>query len=249
MYAKEKAMIQTTDDLIKAILEGVPIHYGCYGDGEFLCMMDHPIARKKRRNGQGELYTPQLRADLISTLEGRRLSLYGLFPGRVIFDEGVEWLKQNGWEHLPQPSGRLIRQAVHSGQGGKLIAALRTRRLLLVGPSHLSTSAKVLFNSWVHVEVPLINAHSYFHLILNDVLQALDDNQFDVICLSMGMSAAVLADRLLLHSNIARKVSILDCGASWDGYAGVYSRGKMGTLRYQRIMEQNLLEANECHLS
>ena len=228
----------TIDEVIIRLTEGPPLRWGVYGDGEFYCMTA-PVHGKA--NGQGETYTPELADALKESITSQNLDCYGLAPGRVIVEQCAPWIAENLpvdeiriSEHLP------IRHAMHNGEGGKLIKTLRGLHSVLVGPKHLKDLDVI--NHDYFVECPLPNAFNKINNLVREINKLCAEAKYpiDVVLLSCGMSAAVIAARL---DTVDVDCSVLDCGSVWDPYVKVNSRKLMHTEVYQNRMKKNLKEA------
>ena len=108
------------------------------------------------------------------------------------------------------------------GHLGPLIAALRKRTIILVGPAHLR--ALDLFPITQFIEVPLPGAADVLDRTDSQAWEALTKHEADHPCILWSSGMATNVSMWRLGKPQEKGVTMLDCGAIWDPYVGVYNR-------------------------
>lgn len=191
-----------------------------YGDGEFQCLLG-----QSGQNCDGVRYGAELASALAQTLSQPRGGEYQYALGpktRTVAGVGA-WLQQHSRvEHWV--STETLLAASLRGELAPLVAALRTRRVALVGGAHL-VHLPVL-DPLAHVVVPEATAWEHREAIRAGAEAALCAGA-DTLLFSAGPLSKVLIWQLAPEWGGA---TLLDCGSLWDLYCGKDSR------RYARRM-------------
>lgn len=211
------------------------IHFAqaAYRDGEWYCMLGHPGG-----NCNGEKYDPELGRLLMDSLThpvGQWCVFWEPHPtkGIAIREKAVAWLQANNPPVSWIPD-RPIGRANEQGHARPIFQAMRTRRVILVGPQHLA--GLDLFD-FEHVVVPDGTAWKERGRICREVRSLAQGNA--LVLFAAGMATNVMVHEL--WPDLRGTATLLDIGAALDPYVGVYSRGEYQTERWQReIMPQNL---------
>lgn len=235
------------DAVIDRLDNGSPLHYVFFGDGEFQCLLRN---WRKTTTCHGEAYDDYRSELLWNVLRRRRVNMYGLWPGasalglkawraqqaggdhtRCTGDMWIpemarrtaDWLDEYGISDLPYVCAKPIREAMHFARGGgRFVACLRRHHTLLIGPEHLKKLD--LLPDMVRAQCPYKDALADIDEIEQQARRAVREHNIEIVCVSMGMTANILIDRLLEYDDM-QGVSMLDVGSIWDGYCGVASRG------------------------
>jgi len=112
------------------------------------------------------------------------------------------------------------------GRMNEILDAVRTRRVILVGPPHLRRipASQLPFDCFIEVpEKNLFLSLDEIHASIRQAVRYRDEPL--LISLSASMPAGILCDRL--HAEFGQRHSIVDFGSLWDPLAGVASRGYM----------------------
>ena len=218
---------QAVEDYAKLIRNRQSFKQANFGDGEWAC-----IAGEIGRNCDGHEYSAALRSDLIASLDDRGEYIRGSNA------KGLPAMACAEWRHLPWVSKEILPNANCRGELGPFIHELRKADVMVVGPRHLVGAMDCVFRPAVFLEVPERNAYDVCDLACDGVRRALfDDSGIHVVCLSVGLMAAVMASRL--HRTF-RALTVIDCGALWDGYCGVFSRKGYRKASFKDAMRKNL---------
>lgn len=211
------------------------VHFAqaAYRDGEWYCMLG-----AKGGNCNGERYDPALGAMLRRTLlepVGQWCVFWWPHPtkGVKVREQALKWIA----EHKPdvrwipdRPMGRANEQ----GEAAPLFRAIRTRRVVLVGPEHLA--GLDLFPVAHHVIVPDGVAWKHADAICTEILHHVKPDDLVLFC--AGMASNVMIHRL--WPTLRGKVTLYDAGAVLDPYCGKFSRGEYKTAEWQgSLMERN----------
>jgi hypothetical protein len=204
-----------------------------YRDGEWYCMLGH-----KGENCNGERYDPAL-GELLrrSLLEPVGQWCVFWFPhptkGVRIREKALLWLAT----HEPQVSwipDRPVGMASIQGLARPIFQAMRTRRIILVGPQHL---ARLELFDFQHVIVPDATAWREIDRITAEVRSRI--RRDDLVLFASGMATNVMIHRL--WPDFRGRATLYDIGAALDPYVGVFSRGEYQAEHWQRdIMPRNL---------
>ena len=201
------------------ILGGHHFAEASYGDGEWFCILGY-----EGKTARGQVYNPKLRADLIRTLMepvGQWCCYWGHPTKKVLRAECDAWLEKN------QPpvvwfAQRALPPANCHGNLWPLFRALKTRKILLVGPSHLERLPDgVIGKPVARVEVHPTDAWKQVDDVCGQVTEAIRETGADVVLFSAGMAAPVMVHQLWGHRKDA---TFWDIGAILDPYCGVFSR-------------------------
>jgi hypothetical protein len=138
---------------------------------------------------------------------------------RVMGDAASEWLRRHRIDRK-WANGDALHDASRAGKIGPFIAACRKRRIVMVGPDHLSKVATALGAS--HVLTPSQDAWYTIGEIMARCRAALDGAEPSVMMVSVGPVSKVMIDEL--YRQYGHVHSLVDTGAMWDVYAGVKSR-------------------------
>lgn len=202
------------------ILGGQHFAEASYGDGEWFCILGY-----EGKTARGQVYNPKLRADLIRTLmkpTGQWCCYWGHPTKKKFRIECDAWLRK----HRPPVvwfARRSLPAANCNGQLWPLFRALKTRKVILVGPPHHSKlDDGVIGKPVARIELHPTDAWRQVDAICNKVSRALDETGADCVLFSGGMAAPVMVHKLWgLHH---KKATFWDIGAILDPYCGVFAR-------------------------
>jgi hypothetical protein len=222
---------------IDLINQGKPFTLVRYGDGEWLSILGD-----KGRNCDGIKYTPLLQEELIRCLTEKKSYYYTLLKiavttqGSAINDFIVKNNIRVNWME-----GTVFVAANRHGRLAPFIEALRGRRILYVGPKHLSSIGRKVFPIKQFLEISSKDAFQFRKDIRNKIIEIADD--YDFIGFSAGPAAKIIIHDL--YDIIGRDKTMFDFGSLWDGYTGVYSRLYMQRQTWKDMMALNLGEKHE----
>lgn len=190
------------------LIKGENFKFARYGDGEFNCMFG-----KFGHNCDGHEYFPDLGTALNNAFYSDPKYMVGIQPLAV----------QSGmWERAIQREGYpkniydadVLHSASIDGDLYKLVNALMNRRVVLIGPIHLTQFAHK--NKWAIYTIYSKNCWMNYKEKL-ELLQTLKDNVVVLLCASM--MSEVLIDELK-----QREITMIDCGSVFDPHVGIFSR-------------------------
>lgn len=193
-----------------------PLAMSRWGDGEWSCLLG-----AEGRNCDGHTYSQALCDDLTSVLERQPRYLCGLQGlamrkmGSAIGDWSNQHCCPRRWV-----DGDVFHRASAKGELAPLIAALRDRGVILVGPDRISQLG--LFPVASCVGVPLRNCHDDVTRVVDETVRSIDVHGTEpVVSVSASMSANVVVDcahRARPHA------TVIDFGSLWEPYVGIANR-------------------------
>ena len=234
-FWKPRARPDSLEDYVDLITRRQVFHQANYGDGEWQCLLNTPGAQT---NSQGGRYTPDLRNRLLRTFEHPRPGmLLGNNPGRKMSPDVSAWIAAHA-RNLPWVRKEVLESANTRGRLAPFLEAMRTRRVVLVGPAHLQALPPAALEPATRVEVPLPGAQDRIDEIAADVVRRIEQTHAGVVLISAGMATGAIIYRLI--PRIGDQCTLLDTGALWDPYCGHYSRKAYQRPTWPDIMKRNL---------
>lgn len=213
------------------------VHFAqaAYRDGEWACILGWSGG-----NCNGEKYDPALGALLRQTLlepVGQWCVFWWPHPaiGVRARKQAIEWIAQ----HKPPVRwipDRPVGRANEQGVAAPLFAAIRTRRVILVGPKHLSRLS--LFPVAKHVVAPDAIAWKHADRICAEVLEHHEPD--DLVLFASGMASNVMIHRL--WPALRGRATLYDIGAALDPYVGRLSRGEFQRPEWAETARRNTPE-------
>lgn len=198
---------------------GEPFSIGRYGDGELFCMEG-----REGGNSQGCEYTPELRADLLRSLDHKdefyHLVSSTMLPADKIrfapfMKQGVEW---GDTEIFPE--------GIKSGEMKNFFDAARKHKIIVIS----SKEKRKLPIPYSHfIETPYCNSHAEKARIIGEIQSY---GQPGVYLFSCGMAAGVFTYDL--YGSLPSSW-FLDIGHVVDPLIGVTSRGYLEELTHEQI--------------
>lgn len=219
-------------DLADLIATRTHFAEAAYRDGEWRCILGDAGG-----NVNGEQYDPQLRTALTRTL----LEPAGQWC--AYFDKPSHVRKRaDAWvaQHRPRVAwirDRVLGQAVVAGMAAPLFAAMRTRRVIVVGPAHMAQLDRTVLAPAAFVTVDQQCAWRTVGATCSTILKHLQPDDLVLFCAGMGSN--VMIHRL--WRNLEGDVTLYDAGAALDPYCGVFSRTVYRTAEWRRTnMKRNI---------
>lgn len=223
--------LHTYDQWVQDILDGMPISFSRWGDGEMCAVLG---TRVWQQNCDGHQFFPRMGQELKAILLSRPAYRLGLMDLERVMYAGQggpkkaslvlnPFLTQNKLYNYPWYSAEVWHRAFRAGQIHRLVNALSTRKLLLVGPEHLANIQGL--TPFKHIVIPSKNCYRALESIYQNIVQELKTGDNCLVSLSASMPCNILVDRLF-HSH-GQEHSFIDFGAVWDPLAGVLSRKYM----------------------
>lgn len=215
---------------VDKLLNGERFAFVRYGNGEWDCILD---LYYRTRSGS-QRFTPDLRQALTESLTTPHAGDYytalqstGFLQRIGILPQAETWLAENA-PGMAWHDGEVFTKASAKGRLGPLVRALKTQRVVVVGPRW---TMKLPFAS---VFVP-VRSHDCWTDVANIEAQ-LRKLTNCVVSFSAGPATKVLIHRL--WPQIGRSCSLIDFGSVWDPYCGVHSR------RYHKRITPEVMRRN-----
>jgi hypothetical protein len=207
-----------------------------YGDGEWSCLLGH-----RGVNSQGEVYNPELRDALRETLMDPVGQWCGSNPGPKLEAEADGWCESNG-VRVRWVAKETLAAANVNGNLAPFLRACRTRPVVLVGPKHLRALPMEVLEPRLFIEVPESTAWQVAGEIADSLRWASSGH---LILLSAGMATNLIVHRV--WPELRGRATMLDTGAIFDPYVGVYSRKSYRREAFQNeAMQRNLARGADC---
>jgi hypothetical protein len=207
--------IATITDMTAALRKEENFSFSRWGDGEWKALL-HPGSG---HNCDGHEYFPTLSTALQRVLLSQPPYVLGIqsFALRRWGDEINAWLEANQLRFDWVDADTLHRASIKD-ELADFMAALQTRRVVLVAPQRLEPMAR-RFKAPL-VEVPLINAWTACRSIEDGLREYLKPHTVVIYC--AGMTANVLIDNLWVTERDS--ITQLDIGSLFDPFCGFQTR-------------------------
>lgn len=183
-------------------------------------------------------FTPELRADIRRVLEE-----YVSDPAYVMATTPIYHFVRLGlWGHVAHlfaeldllnihwVSTEVFNRAMHRGELGPFIQALRSVRVLVVGPLWMRPVTDTVLPSAAFLAIPPNNAHEKTSATMAAILA---HPEVDVIMISAGPAAQVWTHDLWMH--LGQTTSIINWGSTWAPFVG-----KMGHKSHANLTEETM---------
>lgn len=219
-----------------------PFALARYGDGEITCIFRH-----QGHNCDGHKYFDRLGLDLLGTFE--KLHEVPFFYGlvRVAQKEMPDEIEAiHEVYQVPWVDGTVLVDASRAGELYPFIEAIKQhRRVLYVGPPHLRAFFWQELGFWYlgrpgsgYHEIPQKNCYLKFNETFEHIASYIRIDKPSLVLFSAGMMSNVLINRL--WGEFGDRVTMIDVGSLFDGFAGKYSRKYMRDPKWQALREVNL---------
>ncbi|KKN49193.1 hypothetical protein LCGC14_0645340 [marine sediment metagenome] len=206
------------------------------GDGEFAC-----IFGKSGETCDGQPYLPEL------SLELQRILLsphsypfhYGMIKiATKLYNEEINRYILENNANDTWCEGTVFVNASRAGKLFSLIHALRYKKVVYVGPSHLRKINMIGIPYEYFVEVPEKNAWLRRDTVTALIKAAVKTINPDVICFSAGpLTKVLIYDLYELYRN---SLTMLDIGSLFDPFVGKESRKYMKLKTFKKLHKRNL---------
>ena len=205
-----------------------------YGDGEWLAILGRP---KGSFNSQGEdMGHPALRDALRQTLFFNTGVWCGTNPGRRRQREVNLWVEKHEpdvhWVFKDTLSGANVR-----GDIGPVFRAIRRRNTFIVGPQHLSRLSQDVVGHRMIMKVADTTAWMDAEATAKALVSICKGHELVLLCAGMGSN--LIAHHAWPKLKL-KGCSLLDMGAIFDPYVGVYSRKHYKRPVWQDAKRKNL---------
>jgi hypothetical protein len=145
-------------------------------------------------------------------------------------------------EHRPPVQwipDRPLARANEQGMLAPFVAAIRKRRVCVVGPRHMRGLKGVFTSQWCHLPVPDGTAWKEAATLGRKIQVLAETAGFDLFLIAAGSGAALTIHRA--WPEVKERATLIDIGATLDPYAGVFSRNLYRTSEWRKhVMPKNL---------
>ena len=226
---------ETPEDYAKLIRDRTHFAQANYGDGEWACLMD-----REGTNCDGTTYTPELAAALRETLLEPCGMWCGTNPGnpetKPLRAQAEAWVVANK-VNVPWRKKEILPSANVNGELRPFLDAVRTRRVIVVGPEHLKHLPPHVIGPHTLIQVPNETAWKVVDQTVKRVLDVIRPD--DLVLFASGMATNLAIHKL--WPGLRDTVTLLDVGALLDPYVGVYSRNGYRKESFQTVgIKKNL---------
>lgn len=225
-------------DYVQRMAAGEPWTLSRFNDGEWFAILGRDDPKYHTYNNcDGHEYSPALCDDLAECLLDVGGYTYGIGGMKHHYAQAA-WLESHGVE-IEWHYSDSIKMMNNAGTLAPFLAELRRHAVLIVGPEHLHGLAGILrLTNAGRVQIPHTNCHRFTRETVRDIEDALEYGAYDVVLFSASMATNVWIHQL--WPEYGDRVWMIDCGAMWDIYAGVESRGVFRNQDWAPIIAKNL---------
>lgn len=214
--------------------QNIPFSFSRFGDGEWNAILGKPGS-----NCDGHEYFPEMGIQLGNAVINPLDYCYAI-QNMAIRNEGrriTRFLKQHD-VNLEWHNSDVFHYANMEGLFFPMIEALREKRVVIIGPSHLRDLQKNCFQFEAFIEIPLQNCFLKLNEIRDEILDFGRDKKGIVYALSASMPANILIHELF--PVLGKNNWLIDFGSVWDIYVGVKSRRHYNSEGWENIINKNI---------
>ena len=213
-----------------------PFGFARYGDGEWLTI----LGDYGGKNSNGCTFTKELSDALREVMRNNNDYEHAMLriARRKLGTRIGKFLDEGKYE-VDWTIGDTFLDISLKGQLWPLIAQLRKKRIVYVGPKHLKRLDTTFFKIVRYVQVPPKNAIKQRDRIVPAILSAIEKHDAEIVGFSSGLHSKVFIDDVWMETN--GKVTLIDFGSMWDGYFNVKSRSwvRKGGHDFKKLQEAN----------
>ncbi len=201
-----------------------PFTFSRWGDGEWRSVLN----KGSGANCDGHTFFLDMGKQLSQVLQSKPVYRLGMqsFAMRLYGKSIKHYLNQHKLTDLQWYNADVFHYGAIYGKLIDIVSAVKTRRVLLVGPSHLKSLPAKGLNFWKQIVVPSKNVFLHLktiHVQIKEVLAAATEPV--LVSVSASMPAEILID--WLYTDFGHKHTLIDFGSLWDQLVGVKSRSYM----------------------
>jgi hypothetical protein len=221
------------DFYVSRLNAGQPFSFSRFGDGEWSAMLG-----KAGANCDGHEYFPEMAKRLRDAVITSSDYFYSIqnFAIKNMGAQIYRFLKKNK-VCLTWYNSDVFHYANIAGELNPLVKALRTKNVVMVGPSYLRKISSMLFEYKEYIEIPGNNCYSAIDKIESDVLSFGKGKTGYVYALSASMAANCIIDDCF--KELGKTNWMIDFGSLWDIYAGVKSRSVYNNEGWEEKIKRN----------
>lgn len=211
-------------DMLK---RNVPFGFARYGDGEWLTI----LGEYGRKNSNGCTFTKELGEALRQVLRNNNDYEHSILRiARRKLGQRIGVFLKKGKYQVEWTIGDTFLDSSLKSQLWPLIANLRQKRIVYVGPQHLKDLGKTFFKVQEFIQIPPRDAFDQRDIIVPAILRAIHATGAQVVGFSSGLHGKVFIDDVWMATD--GKVTLIDFGSTWDGYFNVKSRSYIRKGKY-----------------
>jgi len=199
-----------------------------WGDGEWLAI----AGTNNRCNRDGHRYFPVMGKELRQVLMDKPDYIMGMqgLTLRVMGDEVKKQVESTGLKDIKWVDSDVFHQASLHGHLYRVVEAVNTRKVVLVGPPQLrgvTANTNLPLRYWSFVEVPPINAYLEIKRVINDIKYILGKYTEKEDPLLISVSASLPAGIILheIYPLTKGRHTVIDFGCLWDPLVGIATAG------------------------
>jgi len=211
-------------DYVDAVEELWPFAQANYGDGEWTAI----VRGTGQRNSDNVPMTEEIGYALRNTLLRPKMTFFGFNCGPNLDNEVYEFQKTFGLQRLPWVYKETISAANCNGYIAPLFTALNKKKVMLVGGPQLENLG-IVHAEW-YIKIDQTRAAFQTTDILTRMMA--DMQKADVICFAAGFATNILMHDILGILQTRAPV-MLDMGACFDPYVGLFNRKRYRTAEWQ----------------
>jgi len=197
-----------------------------WGDGEWRSVLQRH--KPGAANCDRHKFFDAMGVELANVLKGRPEYMLGMqnLAMRMYTQPIHKFLARNDLQDLKWYESDVFHYGAIHGYMDKIVSAVNTCRLIVVGPPHLKRLNQAGLSYRAFVEVPPKNCYLNLREIYRETLAAVEDQKgHTLISISASMPAEILCD--MLYKKIGQENTIIDFGSLWDPLVGKKSRRYM----------------------
>lgn len=218
------------EDMLKRIEDpSDSFTFSRWGDGEWRAVFRQYT---NRRNCDRHRYFPSMGAELFQVLADKPDYIMGMqgLAMRVFGDRIRAKIAEAGIEHIKWVDSDVFHQASLHGKLYKIVDAVSTRRVVMVGAPHLRglrDASELPINYWKFVEVPARDAYRRCYEIIGELEEIIHKYPEKEPPLLISVCASMPAEIILheIYPLTKGKHTVIDFGSLWDPIVGKASRG------------------------
>lgn len=222
------AVLQECTEMVSKMNRDEPFSFARYGDGEFSAIFQN---RPGAKNCDGHSYFPSMGIELERSLDEPGPYYYGLQRAGVM-DALAEQVEAR-WSNIPWRDAAAFHYASIFGRLFPVVAALKQKKVLMVGPKYLKD---LPFVNGGHVVIPEVNCYREQDRILSDIRGMLKSRRAQVVAFSASMLSDILIHKL--YPECGDSKWLIDFGSVWEPYVGRPNR------TYHKNFTREQLEKN-----
>ena len=200
-----------------------------WGDGEWRAVFGQ---YSNKRNCDRHRYFPSMGVELFQVLADQPEYVMGMqgLAMRIYGDRIKAKIAEAGIEHIKWVDSDVFHQASLHGKLYKIVEAVNTRKVVMVGPPQLralNEAQELPINYWQFVEVPPRDAYHRCYEIIQELETVIGNYSDTEEPLLISVCASMPAEIILhkLYPLTKDKHTVIDFGSLWDPIVGRASRG------------------------